>query len=67
MGLQMRQSFAKTPLQLANGQRVTSAKVCGISLTVAHHDFLRTLQVFLDLRDAIIVYRCLSLFIMVGW
>jgi hypothetical protein len=52
----MRVSRLLRPLFVANGQRVKSTKVCGISFNVAQHDFVRTVHVLRDLRAADIVW-----------
>jgi hypothetical protein len=42
----------KTPVRLANGQRVTSTTVCDITFELARHEFHRTFYVLRDLRTA---------------
>jgi hypothetical protein len=39
--LQTRKSLTKTPLRLANGQRVTSSKVSDVTFELARHEFKR--------------------------
>jgi hypothetical protein len=50
--VQTRKSLTKTPVQLANGQRVTSSTVCDITFELARHEFQRTFYVLRDLRAA---------------
>jgi hypothetical protein len=50
--LQTRKSTTKTPVRLANGQRVTSSTVCDITFERARHEFQRTFYVLRDLRAA---------------
>jgi hypothetical protein len=50
--LQTRKSVTKTPVRLANGQRVTSSTVCDVTFELARHDFHRTFYVLHDLRAA---------------
>jgi methyl coenzyme M reductase subunit C len=45
-----RKSRTKTPVRLANGQRVTSSTVCDITFELARHEFQRTFYVLSDLR-----------------
>jgi hypothetical protein len=45
-----RKSKIKTPVRLANGQRVTPSIVCDITFDVARHEFQRTFYVVRDLR-----------------
>jgi hypothetical protein len=40
--LQTRKSLTKTPVRLANGQRVTSSTVCDATIELARHEFQRT-------------------------
>jgi predicted aspartyl protease len=47
-----RKSQTKTPVRLANGQRVTSSIVCDITFELARHEFQRTFNVLRDLRAA---------------
>jgi hypothetical protein len=53
--LYTRKSPTKTPVRLANGQRVTSSIVCDISFELACHEFQRTFYVLRDLRAANLV------------
>jgi hypothetical protein len=46
---QTRKSLTKTPIRLANGQRVTSSKVCDVTFELARHEFQRTFYVLRDL------------------
>jgi hypothetical protein len=39
--LQTRKSTTKTPVRLANGQRVTSSTVCDVTFELARHEFHR--------------------------
>jgi hypothetical protein len=48
--LQTRKSATKTPILLANGQRVTSTIVCDVTFELARHEFHRTFYVLRDLR-----------------
>jgi hypothetical protein len=48
--LQTRKSVTKTPIRLANGQRVTSSIVCDVTFELARHEFHRTFYVLRDLR-----------------
>jgi hypothetical protein len=48
--LQTRKSQTKTPVRLANGQRVTSSALCDIVFELARHEIQRTFSVLLDLR-----------------
>jgi hypothetical protein len=50
--LQTRKSATKTPVRLANGQRVTSSTVCDVTFEMARHEFHRTFYVLRDLRTA---------------
>jgi hypothetical protein len=50
--LQTRRSLTKTPVRLANGQRVTSSTVCDVTFELARHEFQRTFYVLRDLRAA---------------
>jgi hypothetical protein len=50
--LQSRKSMTKTPVRLANGQRVTSSTVCDVTFELARHEFHRTFYVLRDLRIA---------------
>jgi hypothetical protein len=50
--LQTRKSATKTPVRLANGQRVTSSTVCNVTFELARHEFHRTFYVLRDLRAA---------------
>jgi hypothetical protein len=50
--LQTRKFVTKTPVRLANGQRVTSSTVCDVTFELARHQFQRTFYVLRDLRDA---------------
>jgi hypothetical protein len=50
--LKTRKSLTKTPIRLANGQRVTSSTVCDVTFELARHEFQRTFYVLRDLRDA---------------
>jgi hypothetical protein len=50
--LQTRKSATKTPVRLANGQRVTSTTVCDVTFELARHEFHRTFYVLRDLRKA---------------
>jgi predicted aspartyl protease len=50
--LQTRKSQTKTPVRLANGQRVTSSRVCDITFELASHEFQRTFYVLRNLRAA---------------
>jgi hypothetical protein len=45
-----RKSTTKTPVRLANGQRVTSSTVCDVTFERARHEFHRTFYVLRDLR-----------------
>jgi hypothetical protein len=54
-GLQTSKFATKTVVRLANGQRLTSTKVCDISLHVAQHDSVRTFYVLSDFCAADIV------------
>jgi hypothetical protein len=42
LALQTRKSQTKTPVRLANGQRVTSSTVCDITFELAQHEYQRT-------------------------
>jgi hypothetical protein len=57
--LQTRKSATKTPVRLANGQRVTSSTVIDVTFELARHEFHRTFYVLRDLRaaDLILVYH----------
>jgi predicted aspartyl protease len=48
--LQTRKSATKTPVRLANGQRVTSTTICDVTFELARHEFHRTFYVLRDLR-----------------
>jgi hypothetical protein len=48
-------SKIKTPIRLANEQRVTSSKVCDIAFELARHEFQRNSYVLRDLRVADVV------------
>jgi hypothetical protein len=50
--LQTRKSTIKTPVRLANGQRVTSTTICDVTFEQARHEFHRTFYVLRDLRTA---------------
>jgi hypothetical protein len=50
--LQTRKSVTKTPIRLANGQRVTFSTVCDVTFELARHEFHRTFYVLRDLRAA---------------
>jgi hypothetical protein len=50
--LQTRKSLTNTHVRLANGQRVTSSTVCGVTFEPARHEFQRTFYVLRDLRAA---------------
>jgi hypothetical protein len=50
--LQTRKSLTKTPIRLANGQRVTSSIVCDVTFELARHEFQRIFYVLRDLRAA---------------
>jgi predicted lipase len=50
--LHNRKSMTKTPLRLANGQRVTSSTVCDVTFEIARHEFQQTFYVLRDLRAA---------------
>jgi hypothetical protein len=50
-----RKSQTKTPVRFANGQRVTSSTVCGITFELARDEFQRTFHVLRDLRGADLV------------
>jgi hypothetical protein len=50
--LHTRKSATKTPVRLANGQRVTSSTVCDVTFELARHEFHRTFYVLRDLRAA---------------
>jgi hypothetical protein len=52
LALQTRKSETKTPVRLANGQRVTSTTVCDVTFELARHEFHRTFYVLRDLRTA---------------
>jgi hypothetical protein len=56
MDFYMCTSSTKTHVRLANGQRVSSIRVCGISFTVAQHDSVRTCHVLHDLSPADIMF-----------
>jgi hypothetical protein len=53
--LQTRKSMTKTPVRLANGQRVTSSTVCDVTFELARHAFHRTFYVLRDLRAAFFI------------
>jgi predicted aspartyl protease len=48
--LKPRKSQTKTPVRLANGQRVTSSTVYDITFELARHEFQRMFYVLRDLR-----------------
>jgi hypothetical protein len=48
--LHSRKSQTKTPVRLANDQRVTSSTICDITFELARHEFQRIFYVLLDLR-----------------
>jgi methyl coenzyme M reductase subunit C len=48
--LKTRKSMTKTPVRLANGQRVTSSTVCDVTFELARREFQRTFYVLRDLR-----------------
>jgi hypothetical protein len=50
--LQTRKSVTKTPVRLANGQRVTSSTVYDVIFELTRHEFHRTFYVVRDLRAA---------------
>jgi hypothetical protein len=50
--LHTRKSSTKTPVRLANGQRVTSSTVCDVTFELARHEFHWTFYVLRDLRAA---------------
>jgi hypothetical protein len=50
--LQIRKSMTKTPIRLANDQRMTSSTVCDVTFELARHEFRRTFYVLRDLRAA---------------
>jgi hypothetical protein len=50
--LQTRKSLTKTHVRLANGQRVTSSRVCYVTFERARHEFQRIFYVLRDLRAA---------------
>jgi methyl coenzyme M reductase subunit C len=50
--LQTRNFVTKTPVRLANGQRVTSSTVCDVTFELARHEFHQTFYVLRDLRAA---------------
>jgi hypothetical protein len=52
LALQTRKSLTKTPLRLANGQRVTSSTLCDITFELARHEFQRTFYMLRDLHAA---------------
>jgi hypothetical protein len=53
--LHIRKSMTKTPVRLANGQRVTSSIVCDVTFELARHEFHRTFYVLRDLRAAYLI------------
>jgi hypothetical protein len=54
--LKTRKSLTKTPVRLANGQRVTSSTICDdMTFALARHEFQRTFYVLRDLRAAHLV------------
>jgi hypothetical protein len=53
--LQTRKFVTKTPIRLANGQRMTSSTVFDVTFELAQHEFHRTLYVFRDLRAAVLI------------
>jgi hypothetical protein len=59
--LQTRKYVTKTPVRLANGQRVTSTTVCDVTFELAQHEFHRTFYVLRDLRAADLI-MCLPWF-----
>jgi hypothetical protein len=48
--LKTQKSATKTPVRLANGQRVTSSTVCDVTFELARHEFHRTFSVLRGLR-----------------
>jgi hypothetical protein len=48
--LHIRKSQTKTPVRLANGQRVTSSTFCDLTFEQAHHECQRTLYLLRELR-----------------
>jgi hypothetical protein len=50
--LQTRKSETKTPVRLANGQRVTSTTVCDVTFELARHECHRTFNVLRYLRTS---------------
>jgi hypothetical protein len=59
--LHTRKYATKTPVRLANGQRVTSSTVCDVSFELARHEFHRTFYVLRDLRAADLILGLLWL------
>jgi hypothetical protein len=55
LAMQNRKSLTKTPLRLANGQRVTSSIVYDVNCELSRHEFQRTFYVLRDLRAANLV------------
>jgi hypothetical protein len=53
--LQTRKSLTRTPVRLANGQRVKSSTICDIIFELARHEFQQTFYVPRDLRGADLV------------
>jgi hypothetical protein len=53
--LQTHKSLTKTPVRLANGERVTSSTVCDVTFEQARHESKRTFYVLRDLRVADLV------------
>jgi hypothetical protein len=53
--LQTHKSLTKTLVRLANGQRVTSSRVCDVTSELARHEFQRAFYVLRDLRVADLV------------
>jgi hypothetical protein len=56
--LQTRKSVTKTPVRLANGQRVTSSTVCDVTFEPARHEFHRNFYVVRDLRACCETWFC---------
>jgi hypothetical protein len=50
--LQTLKFASKTPVRLANGQRVSSTTVCDVTFELARHEFHRNFYVLRDLRTA---------------
>jgi hypothetical protein len=53
--LHTRKCLTKTPVRLANGQRVTSSTVCDITFELARHEFQRNFYVLRDLRGVDVI------------